>query len=262
MLDVENIYQSDDISKQIELLRSEEFFKRVIDALDLSVSYFNEGEVLVHEQFRNSPYEIGHEEKDPLVLDQRIYIHFNSEQEGIISYQMGGAEYQSRFIVGDSVETPHFLYMVHDRNIQGMISSPGFSENDYFFTLNSKIKTLKENYSKYRVELLNASAKTIIITVQNTNQLKASTIANKITEEFIKYDKERLSEGAIQVLNFIDEQLSEVYGRLKESEVRLKEFKQDNRLTESNQIAQGYIEQMNRLEQQKATLEVQLGILL
>ena len=49
LLNVENIYESQDISKQIELLRSEEFFKRVLNSLNLEVSYYNEGEVLTHE---------------------------------------------------------------------------------------------------------------------------------------------------------------------------------------------------------------------
>jgi cellulose biosynthesis protein BcsQ len=42
LLNVEDIYQSEDISKDIELLRSEEFFKRVVESLDLEISYFTE----------------------------------------------------------------------------------------------------------------------------------------------------------------------------------------------------------------------------
>lgn len=43
LLNVQDFYESEDISKDIELMRSEEFFKRVIDHLDLDVSYFSEG---------------------------------------------------------------------------------------------------------------------------------------------------------------------------------------------------------------------------
>src|SRR5690606_34357234 len=49
LLDMENIYEKEDISKNIEVLRSPEFFKRVLASLPLEVSYYTEGEILYNE---------------------------------------------------------------------------------------------------------------------------------------------------------------------------------------------------------------------
>ena len=201
LLDVENIYESQDISKQIELLRSEEFFKRVIESLELYDSYYNEGEVLTHEHFRNAPYEVKFRLLNADLYDKRIYIDFEDAQHGTITYALNGSEFTSDFQVNDTVETPHMVYMIEDRSIQSTLDQD--PEEDYrsFFMIKSDFNNLRRLYPNYRVKLLNCSAKTVRVTVKNTNRLKASTIADRITEEFI------------------DSQLSEVYGRLKDSEV-------------------------------------------
>lgn len=219
LLDVENIYESQDISKQIELLRLEEFFKRVIESLELYVSYYNEGEVLTHEHFRNAPYEVKFRLLNADLYDKRLYIDFEDAQHSTITYALNGSEFTSDFQVNDTMETPHMVYMIEDRSIQSILDQD--PEEDYrsFFMIKSDFNNLRRLYPNYRVKLLNGSAKTVRVTVKNTNRLKASTIADRITEEFIVYDKERLSEGALQILEFIDSQLSEVYGRLKDSEV-------------------------------------------
>lgn len=60
-------------------MRSEEFFKRVVENLDLKVSYYVEGEILRNERFRNSPFTVYQQNLDPLLFDKPIYIRFETD---------------------------------------------------------------------------------------------------------------------------------------------------------------------------------------
>lgn len=262
LLNVEDIYQSEDISKDIELLRSEEFFKRVVESLDLGISYYTEGQILTNERFRSSPFEINFSTIDPLLLDKRIYINFDSEENGSIIYSFKGVEHNVKFAVGDTIELDHLVFSVQDRFLEKFITSSEFDENNYFFIINSDYANLLTLTPNYRIDLLNASAKTIRITVTDFNPSKATEIANAIAEEFMIYDAERKVQSAKKILTFINDQLGEVYTRLKDSESSIRDFKKENRLADRQDIAQTYIARLNELETEKSKLEVQVNLLL
>jgi tyrosine-protein kinase Etk/Wzc len=62
-------------------------------------------------------------------------------------------------------------------------------------------------------------------------------------------------------LTFINDQLGDVYTRLKDSETSIRDFKKENRLADREDIAQTYIARLNDLEKEKSILQVQLNLL-
>ena len=260
LLNVQEFRESEDISKDIELLRSEEFFKRVIENLDLSISYYAEGEILRNERFRNSPYDIKYANLDPLLYDRPIYIEFETENNGTITLPRS-KDAVIPLVVGDTVEAEGIVFQVTDRFISNFLNSPDYGENSYFFTINTPFANLRSLYPNYRIDLLNASAKTVRITVQNNDAAKAATIADRIAAEYMEYDKERQSQSALKILKFINEQLGEVYTRLKDSESLIRDFKKENRLADNDDIARTYINRLNDLEQDKAALQIHVDLL-
>jgi len=258
LLNVDDIYEADDISKDIEIMRSREFFKRVVAALPLDVSYYHEGEVLKNERFKNSPYEVGFEVDDPIVFDRPIYIDFEDETHGTLTLQSSKESFD--FVVGDTVDIGLAKIIVNDLFLKSFLDADN-DEDLYYFTLNSPYANLKKLYGKYTVQILSGSAKTVRITVKENNASKATAICDKIAQEFIEYDKERRSESAKQVLEFIDEQLEDVYGRLRDSETLIKDFKKENRLSENSDFAVTYINRLEVLETDLAKVEVQLLLL-
>jgi len=261
LLNVEDIYESEDISKDIELLRSEEFFKRVVESLDLEISCFTEGQILTNERFRSSPFEIEYTSVDPLLFDNKIYISFDDIKHGSLSYTFKNTAQNVPFTVGDTVVLDHFTFSVKDRFLNSFLSSSEYNENKYFFVLNSAYKNLVSLSPNYRIDLLNSSAKTIRITVSDMNPAKATEIANAIAEEFMIYDAEGKVESAKKILTFINDQLGDVYTRLKDSETSIRDFKKENRLADREDIAQTYIARLNDLEKEKSILQVQLNLL-
>ena len=62
-------------------------------------------------------------------------------------------------------------------------------------------------------------------------------------------------------MTFINDQLGDVYTRLKDSETSIRDFKKENRLADREDIAQTYIARLNDLEKEKSILQVQLNLL-
>jgi len=158
--------------------------------------------------------------------------------------------------VGDTVVLDHFTFSVKDRFLNSFLSSSEYNENKYFFVLNSAYKNLVSLSPNYRIDLLNSSAKTIRITVSDMNPAKATEIANAIAEEFMIYDAEGKVESAKKILTFINDQLGDVYTRLKDSETSIRDFKKENRLADREDIAR-----LNDLEKEKSILQLQLNLL-
>jgi tyrosine-protein kinase Etk/Wzc len=262
ILNVGDIYEDADISKDIELLRSPEFFKRVVLSLPLEVSYFAEGEVLVHERYLTSDYEVYYNSIDPILYDRPIYIQFNDLNHGTIDYSIGLTPYSYSFVSGDTLRTEHAALVI--RNISNKSASDyseGLTGDRNFFTLNSTKYTVNKLLRSYRVTLQNAAAKTVLITVNDNNALKAADICSQIADSYLTFDQERKSESANQVLEFINQQIEEVYSKLKISEDLITDFRQQTRLTQKKEIAATYIDRVNILERERTELDVQISLL-
>ncbi len=260
LLEVENIYESEEISKDIEVLRSQEFFKRVLDTLPLDISYYFEGEVLRNERFKNNPYSVEFSVKEPTLYDKAIYVVFEAREKGSLNYEVGGQAFSYAFTIGDTLITEHAELVIQDAFMETIINSAGFGETDMYFVLNSPMQNLKTLYPSYVVQLLSASAKTILISVSDHNPAKAANICNQIAFEYLEFDKEHKNGSAKLVLKFINEQLADVYNRLKDSETLIKDFKKENRMSESD-FAESYIKRLEEHETSLSKLEVQAELL-
>ena len=260
ILNVGDIYEDADISKDIELLRSPEFFKRVIANLPVDVSYYVEGEVLNHERYLSSDFEVIYEIHDPIILDRRIYIEFETPTSGTINYLVGTKSFSEKFAEEDTIQTPHFSFTIV-RLDEAQAQSSGLTEDRKYFILNSAPTLVQKLSKNYSVRIQSAAAKTVQIVVTDNNPAKASAICEQIAQTYLVFDHERKSESANQVLEFINQQIEEVYSKLKISEDLMSEFSQRTKLTKKKGIAATYITRVNVLEQKKVELELKISLL-
>lgn len=262
VLNVENIYEEDNLSKDLEVLRSPEFLKLVVQSLDHDISYFSEGEVLTNEKYLNSAYTIFYEVVDPIVYNRKIYFSLESESAGKLSLYLNGQPKSFDFNIGDTVDIDIAKIVVTARNESKSLDLSAFATDDkHYFTINSTSRQVQELAFQYQVVILNASANTIRINVKNANPTKASALCAAVAETYIIYDQERQAESANSVIEFIDDQIDEVFVNLKSSEDLISEFKQESRLEQKQEIAGSYINRMSTLEKQQAEIRIQIELL-
>lgn len=263
VLQVNNLYMGeDDISTDLEFLRSKEFFKMAIMDLPLKISYFNQGQVLAFENFANSSYNIQVVSLDSSVFGRKFYIEFPDKDHAVISTSINDEELVKQVRLGDTIFFPQAAFVVSLNNYQQAVAEQNqLKRNDYFFIINNFNSLSEEYYKRMTVQVLNAAAKTIKIIFKDNNPLKSASIATAVAEKFIQYDVERKSESSRKVLEFLESQVGNVYDRLRTSESSIQQFQKESKFGENENFTTMYIERMNSLENEIINLELEETLL-
>ncbi len=229
-----NIYE-DDMAKQIELVRSSVFQHRALSNLPLNISYFTKGRVLNNELYKNAPFRVEARAKNSALYGIPINIDFIDQSNVMISYTINGQGQQRReFASGRMTSLPDLDIMVEVLNPRIYEEQQSvFTRNPYFFVINNPETAISRYSPDIKINVLNAAARTILISNTGTNAQKASDIVNAMAEEFNVFDLEKKAESANNILEFIDRQLDVVFDQLAESEMELDGFKKEHNIDEA-----------------------------
>jgi tyrosine-protein kinase Etk/Wzc len=220
-----------ELAPAIELLRSNEFLKSCINELQVDVSYFNQGTFLSSELYENPPFEVKYRINNQLILDTKIFIEFEANNCNL-DYEIGGNQFRYTISLNQWHSLNGIDIYVNPTDLEGDDSNNG--KNDYYFIINNPNTILKTISSNLEVQTLSESAGTILITYSDYNAKKAADITNTIAEKFIRFDEERKKESALNIVNYIDQQMDIVLEQLNESERALHEFRRNNNIKTSD----------------------------
>ena len=262
VLELDKLQEMQDISGEIELLRSKVILRKVIAKLPLQVAYYNQGTVLQYELYKSSPYQVEIISFDSTFINIPVFIEFENKKQFTLEYKFSGKEYSLNGETGKSLYAEHFNVIITVTDFNSIAQQQNaVKQNAQFFKFNN-IENLTNQYVRnLEVKLLNSAAKTVQIVFKDFNALKAADIVNGIAEEYISYDVERKSESAKNVLAFIDDQLSFVYDRLKDSETSIQNFKTENKLTNDKDLITTNIERLSVIENEIMNVELEERVL-
>lgn len=248
-LDIENnLFQQRnsnlDIEKDIQIMKSNVIIDRVIDSLPLKVSYYRVGNILNEELYKNSPIQIEATVKESSWYDRPIRFRILSENEFAIAFASKDEDDYETFSFNKRYTNPAFDFIATiNRNLFAGTATTDL-ESTYFFTLNSK----QTVYNTIRNALIVApSAPTIALLMRDRKPQKSADIVNKVCEEFIQYDKEKETESASLILDFIESQVDSISNDLREYEDEMTAFKQANGISIGN-IEQDLSTQLKELK--------------
>ncbi len=228
-------YYEDDLAKQIELIRSSVFQQRALASLPLAISYYTRGRVLNNELYKNAPFRVEANVRNPAIYGVPISIDFSENNKVIISYAINGHNQQRKeFIAEETAILPDFDLTVEIKNPQIYEEQRSvFTRNPYFFVINNPETAISKYAPNIKINVLNAAARTILISTTGTNAHKVADIVNVMTQEFNVFDLEKKAESANNILEFIDRQLDVVFGQLAASEIELDSFKKEHKIDEN-----------------------------
>nr|MBA3900964.1 hypothetical protein [Bacteroidota bacterium] len=257
VLGVDKLQDQQDISRDIELLKSKLFLKQALANLPLEVSYFNQGTVLEFEQYNSAPYLTEIISHDTSLEEVPIFVDFDKNGEIIVSYKLRGIPYESKGYENQEISLPHLTLKIQAKDYRAIERN----KEQLFFRI-SNLEKITNNYArKLEIRLLNSSAKTIQILLKDYNPVKCKDIVDAIAEEFLRYEVERKSESAINVLGFIDNQIIGVYGKLSDSETSIQTFKTENKLSNDKDFLSQNIERFGLLESSIMEIELEESML-
>lgn len=257
ILNVDQYFDDNALSSDIELLRSRFLLLRTIESMQIDVRYFEQGRVRSSDHYNKSGYQVSNVQiSDSLIAIQKAYfIRFDDNYDFFISDK--GREL-GPFSNGDEVVLNEVSFEVNLLNPESMIKGMDYSK---YFTFETPEKLCNEFYSRVSALVLNPTAQTIQILCEDANPKLASDLVMAHAYTFLEYDKERKKESAEKVLEFIEEQLDTVAYNLRNAEFLLNSFKQEHRLTNLSEVTIMYMDRLTDYENDIVQLELEHSLL-
>jgi tyrosine-protein kinase Etk/Wzc len=239
------------LAGEIELLKSNLFFSRVVDALDMDISYYAYGRVLFQERYKNSPFRVEYELKDPSFLDKPIDIELINKEQFVLSYNLGSERFSRAYEFGEEIKHPSYRFVVsltehYESDLVG---------SNYYFTINSDQSLVNYLSGNMTVEPVNFNAKTIRVGFRGYDREKIRDLVAIIDSVYLEYTKEKKNQATEQKLTFLEGQLTTIESRLSTYENYFENFTIDNKTNNLKAEIGEVIGRMEELDAQKFQLQ-------
>lgn len=244
------------LSKEIELIRSRLFFSKVAEVIELDVNYYQYGDVLFEERYGNNPFEV----KYVNLLNNNLYnrnfdVDVLNNREFVLRYFEDGEEYENTYSFGRVFETPHFEMLIEKTDNFKHLGDPYF-----FFVINSEEAQINYIANSTSVEPLDFNAKTINIFFKDHNKYKARDVVTAIDTLYIYYTQLEKNKANDQKIKFLNSQLQQTEERLTDLENYFENFTIDNKTTNLNSNLGKVILMLEALDSQRFVLQHRIEI--
>jgi capsular exopolysaccharide synthesis family protein len=257
ILDVSGVGYDNKPEAKVELLRSKLLVSKTIENLPMRVSYFAKGQILTYEHYVASPYQVKLLELlNPGIQDVPVYISFTGLSTFDLRYL--GQSFTG-FEVGQEAQTPDFkiLVAISDRENLDITNE----EYKLYFTINSAQRLINRFTEDMDIRILSHTAGTIEISFDDNNPMIARDFTRAHASEFFNSDLEKRRMSDDNVLTFLNAQIDTVFNRLKESEVLLNQYKQDNKISNPEKVSDIYLGRMDHMENEIIQLQIEERLL-
>lgn len=249
-------------TNEINVIESYDLLKKVVDKLDINVSYFISGRLKTTEMYRGMPFKVKTYYINYSFYEVPVDFKILDLQHYRISYEFGGKDYSQTGTFGnDLVNTfmkinitladgvnNDYIKGINDKNIhyQFAIHSPNALVYGFQRNLTIQNPTYSNILEISLTDIIPQRAVAFLDTLDNLyiqNTLNTQLEINKNT------------------LVFIDTQLDEVQDMLNSMEDTLEIYKQKKNILDLDKEENQYFSQYSAFDQQKATLQLQIGAL-
>ncbi len=216
IIDIENINsKQNDISSEVELMRSQLMFEKAIERVNYNVSLYSKGQVLIEEKYNSSTFNVlPFVLKDSTLVGVPIYVTYDGKMVTLL-YTHNGKRNEIKGKLDTHFENTHFDLVVKSSNVKELLADA--NQNELYFTFNS-IQSFASRYlPNLQVVPIDPIAKTIQVTFRGNNPQLCHDLTLAIAEAFVNYDEENKRKGSENILHFIDQQLDSLSGELKSS---------------------------------------------
>jgi tyrosine-protein kinase Etk/Wzc len=237
------------ISGEIEQIKSKLFITRLIDSLNIKISYFSLGNVLEYETYNSSPIRVTTLVVNPIHQNIPVFIDFIASDKFRLT------------IANKSFEGKWNEKIFLDNTELIISKTPVFVEddkNDYYFIINSTDKLVSYISKNLVVEPLNFNASTIRISFKDHNAIKARDIVNKIDSLYIQYSNRQKNLANQQKIDWLNRELVQIENRIDSYDDYFENFILTNKSSDLEIELGKLISSINSLDSQRYFLNKKL----
>jgi tyrosine-protein kinase Etk/Wzc len=241
----------------VEAIRSSLILNEVIDSLPLEVSYFEEGNILNNEFYKNSPFKILFQVKDNGIYDKEIRFKFESPETYAIEYGQGGDNEFTNVPFGSVLTTPHFeiIASLSENNKANFENT--LVNRSFFFVFNSRRTIIHSISDNITITPYRQGGQILQLDLSDKIALRAADILNEIAKVYIKRDVEMRQRSNDNILVFLNKQIDKWSDDIVAMDDSLKEFKLSNKLLSPETITNKMLDNMSELEKQKLRMRLE-----
>lgn len=243
------------LDNQIETLKSKRLVEKVVDELDINISYFEEGNVIAVEVYKNSPLVIEFLSPEEIVHTSYLNIYVTPETSESFTLVEEDLEYSKVHNYGEPIELNGLKFMIKPRK------EPVDLKN----TLNIQLQPLRyvANELVYKMTIYPKGQAQDILTlfVNGPVPAKSQDFLNTLMYHFNAdgvADKRQVAENTAA---FIQERLEIISQELDSVEGGIADFKRQNRIMDVSSSAGEYMSKSYQAEEEIFRLETQRMIL-
>lgn len=271
------------IDNELEIVRSFGLIKKVITESDLKVSYYSHKLSPISDMIRNTPFvkkvelyrqtpvEVIVDPSVPQAVNVPFFITFLNDTE--FTVEASGEEiplynyiddqvvsvtpsiqFKQRFRFGDEIKTRYFNFRIQKTN---NFTKEYTADNRLFFVMHDINRLTLQYQGSMKTETTSERSTLIKITLTGTNRQRITDFLNNLTSVYLGKSLDKKNKTALSTIDFIDSQISNIADSLSFAETALKNFRTSEGVMDLSFQGQQIFEQLGRLEEQKAAIDVQ-----
>lgn len=254
-----DIYSSfENTSSQMRVLKSSDLIEKAIAKMDIDVSYYIIGRVKVSEVYKNMPFKvvsenfgssaIGKEFRINLINMHKFRLKYFNEEDEEISKEYG---------FGEIILDNGFYFTINRNQNLNENSVPYLSKINYMFRINSRshiVQKFSRNLSVKNLEWTSI----LEATVEDEIPDRAITFLDTLAAVFIDNTLQSKINISVNTINYIDRQLEEISGIIREIEDEMERFKNAKEITNLSREEEESYKKLTELENNKLHLDLKI----
>ncbi|MDX2133704.1 MAG: polysaccharide biosynthesis tyrosine autokinase [Saprospiraceae bacterium] len=240
-----------DVTDQVQYLKSSYLMRRVVDSLDLHISYTQYGRVKVNEQYKPFVFELLEPDLGPALFGRTLRVH-TLDPRHFELVGPDGERLSAQF--GDTLRHQDIRFVLH----------PGREPNtdsEYDVTIHSPKQTARRFASSVDVRQVERS-NVIAISLVDAVPDRAVALLNTLVEEYNASVLEEKKLAGNNTLVFIDDRLGYIAQELYDVESDVEQYRRDNALPMDMGIqAETYLDKVADVDRQLLEADVQQELL-
>jgi len=230
------------LKNEIVILSSYSLFEKVIEELNLGISYYQHGFLQSNELFGNSPFKVEvdsshlqltgvnfkiiplNNEEFTLSISTSNEYPYNISNKNLEKSLTSDIDIEENHTFNSLIETEFYSFTIHKTN---HFNLEQIIENDKYFSfkLHQTDKLANKLIQKVIINPINKETSILKLNIRERTPNKNIHILNKITEIYIRSGLDEKNLMAINTIHFIDQQLTIIKDSLSVIERKLELFK-------------------------------------
>lgn len=256
------ITASQNMDNEMEVLRSKSLLKRVVNDLELYITYKNEDEFPAQDLYKSSPVIVSLTPQEADKLSESVLIHMKfSSVDGL----------EVKVNVGDSLYSRHFDQL--PAVLPTDVGTFGFMLNDSFqagegkevshvsAVISQPMKVAKGYLNALAIKPTSKTTSVAIISLENTNSRRGRDFINKLLEMYNQNANNDKNEVAEKTRDFINTRIEIINKELGNTEEKLETFKRNAGLTNISSDAELALEGNAEYEKKRVANGTQINLI-